>query len=200
MVFPAGRCHTTVPPHRYILVTPDVAPVTSFGVKRAVMLSLASSGNSSQRAGQYRSAARVHAASGSFAHPKYTVLQVCQPAGERDILRRSTPRPAAVSPGHGSNRTSSVSAEVRHFRPETAEYLHLWRGIKRCDCTAGQSFNLSDLCRSPEKYIRFEHQFGMGILLSHRPPSGRAAPVTGRPHTNAGAPRSRSAWRRNDET
>ncbi|ENH12515.1 hypothetical protein ECP030230812_5149 [Escherichia coli P0302308.12] len=42
----------------------------------------------------------------------------------------TTPRPAAVSPGHGSNCTSSVVCRSPALPPETAEYLHLWRGDK----------------------------------------------------------------------
>lgn len=99
---------------------------------------------------------------------QYTVLQVCQPAGERDILRRY-------------NTTSGIRQSGARFK------LHIFSGlqksgtsgqkqlntficgaaIKRCDGTAGQSFNLSNLCRFTRKCIRFEHQFGMGILLSH---------------------------------
>ena len=98
---------------------------------------------------------------------QYTVLQVCQPAVNAifPVIQHHVRQPSV----RGTVQTAHFqwSAEVRHFRPETAEYLHLWRGDKRCDCAAGQSFNLSDLCRFTRKYIRFEHQFGMGILLSH---------------------------------
>ena len=73
-----------------------------------------------------------------------------QPAGERDILRRYNATPAAVSRGTVQT-ASSWSAEVRRFRPETAEYLHFVAAIKRCDCAAGQSFNLNDLCRFTRK-------------------------------------------------
>ncbi|AHA69076.1 hypothetical protein Asd1617_06249 (plasmid) [Shigella dysenteriae 1617] len=55
-------------------------------------------------------------------------------------------------------------------------------------CTAGQSFNLSDLCRFTRK-ITYDSSTSLAWEFSShmRPPSGRAAPVTGRPHTNAGA-------------
>lgn len=39
--------------------------------------------------------------------------------------------------------------------------------IKRCDCTTGQSFNLSNLCRFGRKIHSVAHQFCMGILLLH---------------------------------
>ncbi len=68
------------------------------------MVSLTSSGNLPSDAVQYRYAARVHAASGSFLIQQYTALQVCQPAGERDISVDTAPRPAAVTPGHCSER------------------------------------------------------------------------------------------------
>ena len=83
---------------------------------------------------------------------QYTVLQVCQPAGERDILRRY-------------NTTSGIRQSGARFK------LHIFSGlqksgtsgqkqlntficgaaIKRCDGTAGQSFNLSNLCRFTRK-------------------------------------------------
>ncbi len=53
----------TVPPHRYILVTQST-PVTSFCGESVMFPDI--SGNLPSDAVQYRSAARVHAASGSF--------------------------------------------------------------------------------------------------------------------------------------
>lgn len=99
---------------------------------------------------------------------QYTVLQVCQPAGERDIFRRY-------------NATSGSRQSGTWFKPHIFSGLQksdtsgqkqlntfiCSAAIKRCDCTAGQSFNRAICAGSPEKYIRFEHQFGMGILLSH---------------------------------
>ncbi len=153
-------------------------------------------------AGQYRSAARVHAASGSFAHPEVHRPAGVSASGERDILRRYNATPGNRQSGawfkphifSGLQKSGTSGQKQRNT-------FICGAAIKRCYRTAGQSFNPQrSVPVHQKKYIRFEHQFGMGILLSHAASIRRAAPVTERPHTSDCGSGSRSAWRRNHET
>ncbi len=146
---------------------------------------------------QYRSAARVLQHQAVLLIQQYTVLQVCQPRVNAIFSGDTTPRPAAVSPGTVQTAHLQWSAEVRHFRPEKLNTFICSAAIKRCDCTAGQRL-ISAICAgSPEKCIRFEHHLAWEFSSHMRPPSGRAAPVTGDRIRMQVRPRSRSAWRRN---
>lgn len=99
---------------------------------------------------------------------QHAVLQMRQPAGERDILRRY-------------NATSGSRQSGARFKPDifsglqksgTSGHKQLntficGTAIKRCDGTAGQSFNRRNLCRFSRKIHTIRAQFGMGILLLH---------------------------------
>ncbi|CSF95604.1 Uncharacterised protein [Shigella sonnei] len=83
---------------------------------------------------------------------QYTVLQVCQPAGERDILRRYNA--TSGSRQSGARFKPHIFSGLQKSGTSGQKQLNTFicgAAIKRCDGTTGQSFNLSNLCRFTRK-------------------------------------------------
>nr|AYU68779.1 hypothetical protein D0368_00012 [Escherichia coli] len=133
---------------------------------------------------------------------QYTVLQVCQPAGERDIFRRYST--TSGSRHSGALFRADIFSDLQKSGTSGQKQLNTFicgAAIKRCNCTAGQSFNLSDLCR----FTRKIHTIRAPVWHGNSPLTCGLHQAV--PHLLPGdrirmqvRPRSRSAWRRNDET